>query len=797
MIEEAGEKLRGPLERAADKHEAQQERTAKREGFWGTDEAQAIARQCLPKLVDGLKDALGAKARPVDREFCALIRDPKLKLERLALCILQGALQSIGKNETYADTAEAIGTNIRMECLLAKLLVHDRSLAKRIEQYALAKTSSPTRRQDKARAEAEKQGYKTDEWNDKQRLRAGNWAINQLLMLLPRVFARDDDSGQEKHLTLTPEAMADAASFVAHVIQQNPVWLPETEPPRRWTGLNEGGTWDPLLQKSLHVVRSWHKQTDNAVREAIRDGKMTPAIDALNALQAVPWRINKDLLEVIQRCVERGIEVRGLPPGSDSPVPERQDGLNADQESAQKERRREVHRRNRRRRNELFGLKVDLGTADALAKHERFWTPMNLDFRGRVNALPHFHFQRDDRVRALFLFADGEPIGEEGMEWLKVHLANRGDFDKVSKRPFTERIAWVKDNRQNIEQAAAAPLNKVDWWGQAAEPFQFLAACFDLTAALSIGPSYVSHLPVSFDGSCSGLQHLCAMTRAPEGYLVNLVPHKEPQDIYQTVAEATLAAIQKDTNKEDADCRRIWLDYHREHGITRSTVKQTVMTYGYSGTIIGMTKQQLDDIVDPLDATALLNGKPRPFGDSWEQRRDAARYLVKHTYAAIERTVKGPAEAKAFLRNIANAASEAGSSVRWTTPIGIPLINRYYLPLHKPTQLWLHDRGVYTTKRVVGERPKINKTKAANAIAPNLVHACDAAHLLRTVNAAVAEGVTSIATVHDCFGCLPSQADRFRKIIREQFVEMYERNDVLAQVLDQARKDLDGPQGPT
>jgi len=64
--------------------------------------------------------------------------------------------------------------------------------------------------------------------------------------------------------------------------------------------------------------------------------------------------------------------------------------------------------------------------------------------------------------------------------------------------------------------------------------------------------------------------------------------------------------------------------------------------------------------------------------------------------------------------------------------------------------------------------------------------------LMRTVNAAVAEGITSIATVHDSFGCLPSRAGRFRKIIREEFVRMYEEHDVLAQVLNQARADLSG-----
>jgi DNA-dependent RNA polymerase len=44
------------------------------------------------------------------------------------------------------------------------------------------------------------------------------------------------------------------------------------------------------------------------------------------------------------------------------------------------------------------------------------------------------------------------------------------------------------------------------------------------------------------------------------------------------------------------------------------------------------------------------------------------------------------------------------------------------------------------------------------------------------VNAAVAEGITSIATVDDSFGCLPSRAERFRRIIREQFMALYKEH---------------------
>ena len=64
-------------------------------------------------------------------------------------------------------------------------------------------------------------------------------------------------------------------------------------------------------------------------------------------------------------------------------------------------------------------------TAEAMP--ERFYVPLNIDFRGRIYPIPHFNFTRDDRVRGLFLFADGKPIGEEGLLWLKAHVAARAD----------------------------------------------------------------------------------------------------------------------------------------------------------------------------------------------------------------------------------------------------------------------------------------------------------------------------------------------------------------------------------
>ena len=76
-----------------------------------------------------------------------------------------------------------------------------------------------------------------------------------------------------------------------------------------------------------------------------------------------------------------------------------------------------------------------------------------------------------------------------------------GDGSKISKRPFDKRVAWVDENIEKIKGSAASPLEQ-RWWTEADKPFQFLAACFELASALEQGPTFVSRLPVSFDGSC-------------------------------------------------------------------------------------------------------------------------------------------------------------------------------------------------------------------------------------------------------------------------------------------------------
>jgi DNA-directed RNA polymerase len=428
----------------------------------------------------------------------------------------------------------------------------------------------------------------------------------------------------------------------------------------------------------------------------------------------------------------------------------------------------------------------DMETAKRLAAHESFVCPMNMDWRGRVYSLPHFSFQRNDYVRAMFLFATGAPIGERGIYWLKVHTANCGAFEKIDKKTIEERVQWADKNIDLLKDYVRSPLENTGWT-KADKPFLFLAACRELVSALAEGGSRVCHLPVSFDGSCSGLQHLSGMTRAPEGRYVNLVAtNGGPEDIYQRVADLVHESITADT--EYPELRKQCLDF----GVTRSLVKRNVMVFAYSSKVYGMSLQHLEDTMEPLRLKVLKKElEVHPFGE--DEGYAASKYLARHVHAAIIRLVRLPAEAMGFMQTLARVLAHEGKPLRWVTPAGLPWINRYHEVETTRIKLWLDDHGVktrYDVKLATGTSSTIAKDKAANGVSPNFVHACDASHLLLTVNASVAEGITDIATVHDSFGCLPCHADRFNAIIREQFLKMYTDHDVLAELLASAKADL-------
>jgi DNA-directed RNA polymerase len=181
----------------------------------------------------------------------------------------------------------------------------------------------------------------------------------------------DDNPGDDQFLTYTDGASEYIDVASAQIIESTPIWWPLPELPKKWTAWNEGGTWDARSARTLTIMRERQVQTKEAVQQAIRDGTMRPAVDALNSLQSVPWMINKRVLAVIRECATRGIDVAGLPSAKDPTEEDQTEDPSEEDQTEDKFRRRERRKDKIRFKSASALFKEDMCTAEQMATYER------------------------------------------------------------------------------------------------------------------------------------------------------------------------------------------------------------------------------------------------------------------------------------------------------------------------------------------------------------------------------------------------------------------------------------------
>jgi DNA-directed RNA polymerase, mitochondrial len=367
------------------------------------------------------------------------------------------------------------------------------------------------------------------------------------------------------------------------------------------------------LQHRLAMVkwRRWEYLEDLGHTE------MPAVYEALNAVQSTGWRINRPVYDAVAKLGQEFIE-KG--PEHDSQV---------------------------------ASLKGALRVAERFLDGVGIYFPQTMDWRGRLYPVPiDLNPQGDDAVRSLLTFANGKPITTQAqVDWLAIHGANCYGIDKVS---FDDRIRWVKEHEQRILASAATPFlsSNRNWWSKAdngEKAFQFLAFCIEWSAFQRAGFGFTSSLPVAMDGTCNGLQHFSAMLRDENGgSAVNLTPSEVPQDIYQRVADRVVEIL---VSRKD-EIAQMWLGF----GISRSLVKQSVMTLPYGATSSG----RRESIREEIGWKAGVSGK-------------AVSYLEKCVKQAIDETVKAAPEAMHWLQDVARIMSKRGLPVHWVTVARFPV----------------------------------------------------------------------------------------------------------------------------
>lgn len=786
-----------------------------------TGTTKMLLKEALPAFCKGLKDfyTKADSGKPGKRHICAVVLK-QLEIEHVAFLSLRAILSNAIPQINLTSLAKELGTELELEMkfqnVLSTLSEKERSffqvnLNKRIGMTFKAAFVSA---KDKWLADEERK-ERWKRWTDSVRCNLGMKLID--IFIVSTGLGKISRYSQGIKFSYRFEIAPEIVQYIVHNDREMADLLfknrPMVIPPKPWSNPINGGYYINL-KRPIPLVRL----NEKTVMDLYGDLDMPDVYKAVNAIQETPWRINKRVLKVAQEIskwkhIPDGLEMPLAEP-EESPV--RPEAANKNPQ-VQKEWRRSMviyFQRDNKRKSKRYAVNAQLALADIYKDYERIYFPHNLDFRGRVYPLPLLNPQGTDFCKSLLEFADGAPLGDSGVAWLAIQGANCYGLDK---KPLEERIAWVYENTELILKTAKDPLTYLEWT-ETDSPWEFLAFCFEWADFMDQGTDYVSHIPVAFDGSCSGIQHFSAMLKDEiGGTAVNLVPDDKVHDIYDIVAEHVKKAVMKDAQggtedelktaedgteyvlKGTKSLAKEWLAY----GITRKVTKRPTMTLSYGAKKFGFTEQILEDTIYPcLEHHPLSFSKPR----------QAATYMADKIWNSLGEVVVKAREAMEWLQTasglLATDKNINGDNLptQWVTPSGFLVRQRYPKVRLKKLKTFcsgtIHvtdESGAPDETKTEGETfqisvsedlGEIDSRKQKQGIAPNYVHSMDASHLMLTVDACVDAGIHQFAMIHDSYGCPAGQGDLMFSLVREVFAETYKQNDVLQDLHDQVENML-------
>lgn len=785
--------------------------------------------QALEKVIEGLKNDIE------EVEQASSGRRPLWLTEIKDLCLDKIVFQGLN---CFADAAGAtekssintvinkIGKRIEAEKLLLlidniedRTYINKKGVTKKfsvkndIKRKAFEHSGVYEKRISYAKHLTNLQGVISPNWSVSRRTHVATPIYNAILKY-SKLFDKRTIHGFKKtkiYLEYKPEIQKEIENELNRVDWMKPLWDFMWVEPRDWTSMYEGGYLTPRLSGLCRMVKqSTFKQEEqirNDFEKAKRQGTLPKYALALNALQKVPLKINKRLVEIVEYCWKNDIRV-----GSKFPVKKIYEEMPMlpleDWRKLSKEAKarhvfasKKIISRNSEARSNRDIMARDLATAKENF-NRIFWIVWNLDHRMRFYPMTSLNYHRDDHIKSWFLLGNGAKLDLTNDHWLRIHLANTGDFEKISKKSLDERIQWVADNEYFIMEIARDPEGTVDDWSKADKPFQFLAACIEYSnyiTATENGEDYICHLAPALDGQNSGCQHYSAASRdRATGDLVGLVPSDRPKDVYQKLADlvnAELIKISKERKKqegetqEDFEERLKYVDKWLAFGVTRKHLKTNCMTYVYSSKLYGFQKQIKKDIMDEEDREIHESGDPNrthSWGSEKEQKA-ACLVLARISFDCVQQVLTSAKEGMEFFIELASALAKENKPVSWRTPIGFPVVQKYTKNNVVKIKCFLYDMEIKKLKRSQitlknetdrnGDKSTANPIdpfSSRNGISPNVIHSYDASHMALTILKLKEQKVDDFMMIHDSFSVLPEHSWLLYDTVRDMFVYQYQ-----------------------
>lgn len=714
-----------------------------------TEYGRALFKECGEQVSDALDALFGRLVRGeaiAGPHYCAvpaLLTFKGKGLRPIAALALGVVLDRLSQRRSYREVALAIGREIEDEAKALKIEAKDRDLLR------LMKKRSAGRRKDVVGKWAlERLCLGQESWSNQDRFHVGGLLLDLVVANtgLVRVLQQRRRSPS---LEPTPEVLA--------VIKANPPRpmpvrrLPMLVEPRPWAGLRGGGHLDNA--SPLCVSR---KPLDLTYLEGRDIGAQLQVVNALQRQQLVidPWMV------ATQRQAWDA-NIRGLFPVQRDPlaVPPQPEPW-ADKQDWAEWHKRKAEAWKDETINKASRLKIEEALRQVEAINGRpVWFAYDLDFRGRVYSSNRYvTHQGPDHEKAL-VSLQGEACGETGFEWLLKAAAGHYGLGKAK---WDERLKWGKQNLDLLTAIAEEPLDRLELWRGADDPWQLLQAARAVRQWLE-DPAVPIGCPVRLDQTCSGVGIAAALLRDQRlARHTNLIGSTRG-DIYQAVAERVVGLLRKEVEAAgDVAARQavFWLDF----GIDRSLAKGPVMT-----SIYGASHQSV------MDGLVAAIEERKGQADLWRLQGDVlkpVRYMAGVMRQALKAEIAPCLALQDWLREVSKQVVSKQQPIQWTSPMGWPMRLAAELGDTVSSGTALTTRPRQRSRREGHPEGELSARATSRGITANAIHSFDAAFCHSIVCGGEAKRIQML-TNHDCFSVVPERAEWLHRQLHSELREMF------------------------
>jgi len=734
------------------------------ETYWGNN----LLKQAVPNFKKAISDWFDSQksSRAGNIAYFSEIRKV-LSSWDIAEAATQEIINSLTTGEGMNRVCLLVGHAIEFRFVMSKARakIGNKEWDHIVKNF-ISKHHSLRHKQDSLRDIVEDKGFVFD-FSTKQRLAIGNCLVHLFHSstgLIEFIKLRTPNFRYRIHVVMSEEAKQWVEKVNEHCEIMNPVRYPMITPPEDWQPFQLYSGGYKMDENKLPLIKSHHRLHHLVPR----NNPMRNVIEAVNGLQKVPWKINTQVLEVVDKFFSEKRSINDILPFHGlQDLPQKPYDMETNEEARKYWRRQAnmVYRSNYENKTRFFLIAKTIHIARLLKGHNKFWFPMQLDFRGRMYySTECLQPQGSDLARGLLTFGESKPLkNDEDFSWFFINGANKFGMDKES---FEVRLQWVTDNFENIQRSAEDPYSET-WWTTADKPWQFLAWCFEYWRFHTrTTETFETSLPCGIDSTNNGLQILSLLCRdLNTAVLTNVIaPSKKagPNDIYRTVLNRVISKLQETNDELSKQLLQSGL-------LRRSVVKVPVMAMPY-----GIKPHGTLEAIDAEFKRISFN-EPKTYDILPDNvRRNAALLLGNAIRDVIGDLLNGPKEVMEWLKETTKKVSNQNVFVQWLTPSGFKVVCAYPKSTVESYNLVWNGKAVNRSS-MVEDYSTVSSRTTVNSICANYVHSLDAS-VAHIVSQRASEMGISLGVIHDCYATHPSDVQAVISLVRDTYADMFSVN---------------------